>query len=99
MQLRVRSAGDSEATPAQMTRDKAYAILGISDNKDLKFDNILNLKNKLLESNSGDRDKLLEVLHLLLLKYVPPHLLPRVFPSQSSLRHADHAPETGWSTF
>jgi hypothetical protein len=55
------SAGDSEATPAQMTRDKAYAILGIADNKEIKFDNILSLKNKLLDLNAGDREKLLEV--------------------------------------
>lgn len=52
--------GDPGAKPTQMSREEAYSTLGIPENT--KFDDVLKVKNRLVEENSNDRDKLSEVL-------------------------------------
>jgi hypothetical protein len=55
-----RSAGDAEATPASMTLDEAYELLGVQETS-ASFDQILAAKNSLARKYEGDKDKIAQV--------------------------------------
>ena len=57
--IRRSSAGDAEATPANMTLDEAYELLGVKESA--SFDDILVAKNQQIRKLGGDRDKVVRV--------------------------------------
>ena len=57
--IRRSSAGDAEATPANMTLDEAYDLLGVKESA--SFDDILVAKNQQIRKHEGDRDRIIRV--------------------------------------